>query len=66
MNSILVTNEINEDYVAYLKNMPSSYLESLAFDYGVDLSLVSILILRLIIKQEVRQLLLLRIYMHRY
>ena len=38
MNSILVTNEINEDYVAYLKNMPSSYLESLAFDYGVDLS----------------------------
>lgn len=38
MNSILVTNEINEDYVQYLKDMPAGYLDSMAFDYGIDLS----------------------------
>ena len=30
------TNEINEDYIQFLKDMPSSYVSAIDFDYGIN------------------------------
>lgn len=38
MNSIMVTNEINEDYVNYIKAMPKEYVEDISYGYGIDIS----------------------------
>lgn len=38
MDSMLVTNEINNEYIEYLKAMPKEYLEDLSFDYGIDVT----------------------------
>lgn len=35
--SMFVTNDISQEYVDYLKNMPSEYYGAMTFDYGVDL-----------------------------
>lgn len=38
MNSIMVTNEINEDYINYIKAMPKEYVEDISYGYGIDVS----------------------------
>lgn len=38
MKSIMVSNEISQEYIDYLKAMPEEYLEALSFNYGIDIS----------------------------
>ena len=38
MESIMVSNEISQEYIDYLKAMPDEYLEALSFNYGIDIS----------------------------
>ncbi|MDD6301964.1 MAG: ABC transporter ATP-binding protein/permease [Bacillales bacterium] len=38
MDSALIKNDINEDYVQYLLDMPEEYISALLFDYGLDLT----------------------------
>ncbi len=38
MESIMVTNEINQNYLDYIKAMPSEYLETISYGYGIDIS----------------------------
>ena len=38
MESIMVSNEITQEYIDYLKAMPEEYLEALSFNYGIDIS----------------------------
>ena len=38
MSSMLVTNEISEDYIAYLEAMDKSLLEDISYGYGIDVS----------------------------
>ncbi len=38
MNSIMVENNITEEYVQYLKDMPSDYYSAINFEYGMDIS----------------------------
>ncbi len=38
MESIMVTNEINQNYLDYIKGMPSEYLETISYGYGIDIS----------------------------
>lgn len=37
MNSATLKNDINEDYVQFVKDMPSSYYAALGMEYGFDL-----------------------------
>ena len=36
--SLVIENDITEDYIDYLKSMPSEYYNAMLFDYGIDLS----------------------------
>ena len=38
MSSLVVSNEINEEYIAYLNAMPKEYLETISFNYGLDIT----------------------------
>jgi len=38
MDSIMVKNDINEDYVSYLKSMPGDIVSEVLLDYGLDIS----------------------------
>ena len=38
MENIFVSNDINEDYVNYVKDMPESYYAAIDYNYGLDLS----------------------------
>lgn len=38
MDSIMVTNEINQNYLDYIKGIPSEYLETISYGYGIDIS----------------------------
>lgn len=38
MDSMMVTNEINEDYINYLNNMPKEYVEDISYNYGIDVT----------------------------
>ncbi len=38
MTSMMVTNEISEDYIAYLEAMDKELLEEISYNYGVDIS----------------------------
>lgn len=38
MESIMVTNEINQNYLDYIKGIPSEYLETISYGYGIDIS----------------------------
>ena len=33
----VITNDISEDYIRYVANMPDDYYNSMLFDYGIDL-----------------------------
>lgn len=37
MDSIMVTNEITKEYIDYIKSIPSEYLETVSYDYGIDI-----------------------------
>ena len=36
LDSIMVENEITEEYIDYIKNMPSEYYNAIVFGYGLD------------------------------
>ena len=38
MESIMVSNDINQDYLDYLESIPKEYLEEISYNYGVDVS----------------------------
>ena len=38
MTSLIVSNEISEEYLAYLDAMPKEYLETIKYDYGIDIT----------------------------
>lgn len=38
LESIMVENTITQDYIDYLKAMPSDYYSAMSFDYGLDVS----------------------------
>ena len=38
LNSMMVTNEITEDYVKYIENMPRDNVNAVMFEYGIDLT----------------------------
>ena len=38
MSSLIVSNEISEEYIAYLNAMPKEYLETISYDYGIDIT----------------------------
>lgn len=38
MESIMVTNEINQNYLDYIKGIPSEYLETISYGYGIDIT----------------------------
>lgn len=38
MESIMITNEITQNYIDYLNNIPKEYLETIAYDYGLDIT----------------------------
>lgn len=38
MESIMVENKITQEYIDYLKAMPSEYYAAMSFDYGLDVS----------------------------
>lgn len=38
MESIMVSNEITQDYIDYLKAMPEGYVEEIGFNYGIEIS----------------------------
>ena len=38
LNSIMVQNTITEEYIEYVKNMPSEYYNAMILGYGLDLS----------------------------
>ncbi|MBQ6817736.1 MAG: ABC transporter permease, partial [Bacilli bacterium] len=38
MESIMVSNDITQDYIDYLEAMPKEYLEDISYGYGIDLS----------------------------
>ena len=38
LSSIVGHNEINKDYVDYVKSMPTEYYQSIALDYGIEFS----------------------------
>lgn len=38
MSSMIVSNEITDEYIAYLNAMPKEYLETIKYDYGIDIS----------------------------
>ncbi len=37
MNSAMLKNDISEDYVQFIKDMPDKYYAALGFDYGINL-----------------------------
>ena len=37
MDSLLVTNEINQDYIDYLNSIPGHLLEEISYNFGVDI-----------------------------
>ena len=37
LESIVYTNELDENYIEYLKEMPEDYYSAMIFDYGLDL-----------------------------
>ena len=38
LNSMMVTNEITEDYIKYIENMPRDNVNAVMFEYGIDLT----------------------------
>ena len=38
MTSLIVSNEISEEYIAYLNAMPKEYLETISYHYGLDIT----------------------------
>ena len=38
MESLIKNNEINQDYIDFLKSMPKEYYNAITFDYGIDVS----------------------------
>ena len=38
MTSLIVSNEISDEYIAYLNAMPKEYIETITYDYGLDIS----------------------------
>lgn len=38
MNSIMVTNEINQNYIDYLNAMPKEYIQNISYGYGIDIT----------------------------
>lgn len=38
MESMIVSNEITDEYIAYLKAMPKEYLETIRYNYGIDIT----------------------------
>lgn len=38
LKSLVYTNEINEDYINYIMSMPKEYYNSIALNYGIDLT----------------------------
>ena len=38
LSSLMVTNEITQEYIDYLKAMPEEYFAEMAFSYGINLS----------------------------
>lgn len=38
MESMLVSNEINQDYIDYLNAMPSEYVQEIHYNYGIDIT----------------------------
>lgn len=37
-DNFLISNQINENYIQFIKDMPEEYYAALSFDYGLDLS----------------------------
>ena len=37
LKSIRSTNDINQDYINYVKSMPTEYYQSISLDYGIDI-----------------------------
>ena len=38
MTSLIVSNEISDEYIEYLNAMPKEYIETITYDYGLDIS----------------------------
>ena len=38
MSSLIVSNEITDEYIAYLNSMPKEYLETISYNYGLDIT----------------------------
>lgn len=38
MSSLIVSNEISDEYIAYLNAMPKEYLETISYNYGLDIT----------------------------
>ena len=38
MESIMVSNDISQDYLDYLESIPKEYLEEISYNYGIDVS----------------------------
>lgn len=38
MTSLIVSNEITKEYISYLDAMPKEYLETIKYDYGIDIT----------------------------
>ncbi|MGM9899566.1 MAG: ATP-binding cassette domain-containing protein [Bacilli bacterium] len=38
MESIMVQNEIKKEYIDYIKQMPSEYVEEITYDYGINMA----------------------------
>ena len=37
LNSMMVTNDITEDYIDYIRNMPKDYYNAMLFEYGINM-----------------------------
>ena len=38
MTSLIVSNEITKEYISYIDAMPKEYLETIKYDYGIDIT----------------------------
>ncbi len=38
MSSMFVSNDLTDEYIAYLNAMPKEYLETIKYDYGIDIT----------------------------